>query len=111
MSALHVAAGLVIAAAGLVHSILGERRIMSRVRTMESIDPRARRALSFTWHLAGLLMIITGLTIAWPGTPPLLVQLIGATYLLLGLLSLKMTRGRHISGPMFTGGGLLAMIA
>ena len=111
MSVLHLAAGMIIAAAGVVHSVLGERRIMSRVRVMESIDPRARRALSFTWHLAGLLMVVTGATVAWPGTPALLVQLIGIIYLLLGLLSLKMTRGRHISGPLFTGGGLLALIA
>jgi hypothetical protein len=111
MSALHVAAGLIIAAAGVVHSVLGERRIMARVRSLETLDPRARRALTFTWHLAGLLMVVTGLTVAWPGTRPLLVQLIGVLYLLLGLFSLKMTRGRHISGPMFTSGGLLALVA
>ncbi len=111
MNLLHVAAGLIIAAAGVVHSVLGERRIMKRVRTIDSIDPRARRALSFTWHLAGLMMVVTGVTVAWPGTPALLVQLIGIIYLLLGLLSLKMTGGRHVSGPMFTGGGLLALVA
>jgi hypothetical protein len=111
MSALHFASGTIIAAAGVVHSALGERRIMVHVRCLEALDPRARRALGFTWHLAGLLMVVTGLTLAWPGTPEILVRLIGVLYLLLGLLSLKMTRGRHISGPMFTGGGLLALVA
>ena len=111
MSALHIASGGLIAAAGIVHSLLGERRIMRPVRRVDSIDPRVRRALSFTWHLAGLLMVVSGATVAWPGTPDGLVRLIGSVYLLLGLLSLKMTRGRHVSGPMFTGGGLLALLA
>lgn len=111
MNGLHIAAGLIIAAAGLIHSILGERRIMTRIRAMETIDPRARRALGFTWHLGGLMMLLTGLTIAWPGTPEALVRIFGVTYLALGILSLKMTRGRHISGPLFTSGGLLALVA
>ena len=84
---------------------------MAHVRGAEALDPRARRALAFTWHLAGLLMLVTGVTVAWPGTPQLLVRLIGVLYLLLGLLSLRITRGRHIGGPMFTGGGVLALIA
>jgi hypothetical protein len=111
MSVLHVASGALIAATGAVHSLLGERRVMGRIRAMEAIDIRARRALGFTWHLAGLLMVLTGLTIAWPGTPAALVRTLGVVYLLLGLLALKLTRGRHPSGPMFTGGGLLALIA
>ena len=111
MSLLHVVAGLIIAAAGLIHSVLGEQRIMEPVRSLHGIDPRARRALGFTWHLAGLLMAVSGLTAAWPGTPEPLARIIGAIYLLLGLLSLKMTRGRHVSGPLFTGGGMLALLA
>ena len=111
MSALHAAAGVVIAATGLVHSVLGQRRIMSRVASNETLDPRIRRALGFTWHLAGLLMVITGMTVGWPGTPARLIDLIGAIYVALGIRSLTMTRGRHISGPLFTIGGLLALAA
>jgi len=111
VSALHAAAGVVIAATGLVHSILGQRRIMARVASNEALDPRIRRALGFTWHLAGLLMVVTGATVAWPGTPALLIDVIGAIYVGLGMLSLWMTRGRHISGPLFTIGGLLALAA
>jgi len=101
----------VIAATGLVHSVLGQRRIMSRVATNGSLDPRIKRALGFTWHLAGLLMVVTGLTVGWPGTPAQLIDVIGVIYVGLGILSLWMTRGRHISGPMFTLGGLLALAA
>ena len=111
MSALHVAAALVIASTGLVHSYFGQQRIMSQIAGNESLDPRIRRALGFTWHLAGLLMLVTGVTVAWPGTPARLIDLIGAMYVALGVRSLTMTRGRHISGPMFTLGGLLALAA
>ena len=111
MSLVHLAAALVIISTGLVHSILGQRRIMARVGANEAIHPRIRRALGFTWHLAGLLMVVTGVTVGWPGTPAGLVGVIGAIYVALGMLSLWMTRGRHISGPMFTLGGLLALLA
>ena len=84
---------------------------MSRVATNGSLDPRIKRALGFTWHLAGLLMVVTGLTVGWPGTPAPLIDVIGVIYVGLGILSLWMTRGRHISGPMFILGGLLALAA
>jgi hypothetical protein len=83
---------------------------MVRVAANQSLDPRIKRALSFTWHLAGLLMVVTGVTVGWPGTPARLIDLIGAIFVALGLLSLWMTRGRHISGPLFTIGGLLALV-
>jgi len=73
--------------------------------------PRAGRAIRFTWHLATLLMVLTALTVAWPGTPVAIVRIIGAAYLALGLLALWMTRGRHVSGPMFTAAGLFALAA
>jgi len=111
VTALHVAAAFVIASTGLVHSILGQQRIMSRLAANESLDPRMKRALGFTWHLAGLLMVVTGVTVGWPGSPGRLIDLIGAIYVALGIRSLWMTRGRHISGPLFSIGGLLALAA
>jgi hypothetical protein len=111
VSALHFAAAFVIISTGLVHSVLGQRRIMARVSANESLDPRIRRALLFTWHLAGLLMVVTGVTVGWPGTAAVLIDMIGFIYVGLGILSFWMTRGRHISGPLFTIGGLLALIA
>ena len=113
MNPLAAAAGLLIAATGLIHSVLGERRMIRPLLAAGAFTaaPRAGRAIRFTWHMATLLMLLTALTVAWPGTPIPLVRAIGAAYLLLGLLSLVMTRGRHISGPLFTGAGLLALIA
>jgi hypothetical protein len=113
MNPVTAAAGILIAATGMVHSVLGERRIIKPLLAAGAFEamPRAGRAIRFTWHLVTLLMVLTALTVAWPGAPVILIRLIGAAYLLLGLLSLAMTRGRHISGPLFTGAGLLALIA
>ncbi len=113
MTPLAVAAGLVIAATALTHSVLGERRLIGPLLAKGAFAaaPRAGRAVRFTWHLATLLMLLTALTVAWPGTPAAIVRLIGVSYLALGLLSLWMTRGRHVSGPMFTVAGVLALLA
>ncbi len=113
MNALAVAAGVVIAATGAVHSLLGERRLLGPLLASAAFAaaPRAGPAMRFTWHLATLLMLLTACTVAWPGTPAPLRTIIGTAYLSLGLLSLWMTRGRHVSGPMFTASGLLAVAA
>ncbi len=113
MNPMAAAAGILIVASGLIHSVLGERRILKPLLAAGAYAsvPRAAPAIRFTWHLVTLLMALTALTVAWPGTPEVLIRLIGGAYLLLGLLSLRMTRGRHISGPLFTGAGVLALIA
>jgi hypothetical protein len=113
MNLLAVASGILIAATGAVHSVLGERKLIAPLLAGGAFAaaPRAGRAVRFTWHLATLLMVLTALTVAWPGTPAAVVRLIGLAYLGLGLLSLWMTRGRHISGPMFTVAGVFALAA
>jgi hypothetical protein len=113
MNLLTVASGILIAATGAVHSMLGERKLIAPLLAGGAFAaaPRVGRAVRFTWHMATLLMVLTALTVAWPGTPVTIVRLIGSAYLGLGLLSLWMTRGRHISGPMFTAAGLFALAA
>lgn len=113
MNLLAIAAGILIAATGAIHSVLGERKLIGPLLAGEAFAaaPRAGRAVRFTWHLATLLMVLTALTVAWPGTPVAIIRLIGLAYVGLGLLSLWMTRGRHISGPMFTAAGLFTLAA
>jgi cytochrome c-type biogenesis protein CcmH/NrfG len=98
MNALALAAGVAIAVTAATHSLLGERRLLRPLFASGAFgaSPRVGRAMRFTWHLATLLMLLTALTVA---------------YLLLGLLALWMTRGRHVSGPLFTAAGLLALLA
>ena len=104
------AALIVITAA--IHSIRGERRIMSAVAAIDPavLNPRLRRIIHFSWHLESLFMVLTAVTVAWPGSPIALVRLIGGTCLVLGLYVLWKSRGGHVSGPLFTGAGLLALI-
>ena len=113
MNLLAVGAGILIAAAGAIHSVLGERRMIRPMLAKDAFAamPRVGRAIRYTWHMATLLMVLTALTVAWPGTPVAIVRLIGLAYLGLGLLSFWMTRGRHISAPMFTAAGLFALAA
>ncbi|HZG47264.1 MAG TPA: hypothetical protein VEZ41_13525 [Allosphingosinicella sp.] len=113
MNLLAVAAGILIVTTGAIHSVLGERKLLRPLMGGGAFTaaPRAGRAVRFTWHLATLLMVLTALTVAWPGTPLPIVVLIGVAYLALGLLSLWMTKGRHISGPMFATAGLFALAA
>ena len=101
-----------IVATAAIHSIRGERRVISRVRSIDPgvLDRRLGRMLTFTWHLASVYMLLTAATVAWPGSPRTLVRLIGATYLALGVIALWKSRGRHVSGPLFSGAGVLALI-
>jgi hypothetical protein len=113
MNPVAVVAALLIVATGAVHSLLGEQRILRPIAASQALAsiPAAGRAIRFTWHLTTLLMALTAVTVAWPGTPAAILRTIGASYLALGLLSLTMSRGRHISGPLFTAAGVLALVA
>lgn len=113
MSIALLGSALLIVATAAIHSIRGERRVISRVRSIDPavLQPRLARMLTFTWHTASVYMLLTAATVAWPGSPRALVRVIGATYLALGLIALWKSRGRHVSGPLFTGAGVLALIA
>jgi hypothetical protein len=54
-------------------------------------------------------MLLTAAAIAWPGTPIGLVRVIGISYLALGILAFWISKGRHVSGPLFAAAGLLAL--
>jgi len=105
------AAAFIIVATAFYHSALGERRIITPLMAMDprAFSKRGRRTIRFTWHLATLLMLLSAATIAWPGIPSALVRLIGAVYLLLGLTAFFVSRGKHVSGPLFAAAGLMAL--
>ena len=106
-----IGAAFVIVTTALYHSILGERRVIGPLLAVHSrlLSHRLRRVLRFTWHLATLLMILTAATLVWPDTPTNLVRLIGASYLLLGVAAFWTSKGRHVSGPLFSAAGGLAL--
>jgi hypothetical protein len=113
MSVAQLGSASLIVATAAVHSILGERRVMSRIGSIDPamLHPRLKRMLHFTWHVASIYMLLKAAAVAWPGSPRPLVRLIGVTYLALGLVALWKSRGRHVSGPLYTGAGVLALVA
>ena len=48
--------------------------------------------------------------VAWPNTPRTLIVAIGVLWLVIGLIGLAMTRGKHVGWPVISGAGLTAII-
>ena len=108
---------IVIVATAVLHSALGERLLIgpltkSRDGVMRS--PLARRVLRLAWHFTSVLMVLTaaGLVFAthneggsWQGY----VALLGAAYLLVGLITAVLTRFRHVGWLPLTLAGVLAL--
>jgi len=96
-----------------VHAILGERRLIGPLLALNQgvlARPLARQVLRFAWHLTSALMILCGLVVVWPGTAPTLIAIIGATWLVAGLVDAVATRGRHVGWPFLTAAGAFALL-
>ena len=108
-----LAAGILAFAIGVVHSWLGERRVLgpllapARRQGILASSAFIRRVLRFAWHLT---------TLAWWGMGAILAALafspldpqgrivlvgIGVTFLLTGIVILVTSRGRHLAWPAF----------
>ncbi len=119
-SALYVAAFLAIIV-GIAHSFLGERYILIRLFRNEEL-PRlfggtefTTRTLRFAWHIT---------TVAWWGFAAILIQLaqntvstssvafaIGITFAVTGIVTLAISRARHLAWPVFLFIGCIALYA
>jgi hypothetical protein len=118
MSALHVAAVLIFLT-GLAHSVLGERYILIRLFRRDNLPllfggtSFTTQTLRFAWHIT---------TVAWWGFALLLwqaasdalnirgmLEVLGCTSLLSGLLPLVLTRGRHLSWVVFFAVGAIVL--
>ena len=118
MSALHVAAVLIFLT-GLAHSVLGERYILIRLFRRDNLPPLfggtsfTTQTLRFAWHIT---------TVAWWGFALLLwqaasgaltvrgmLEVLGYTSVLSGLLPLVLTRGRHLSWVVFFAVGAIVL--
>ena len=109
---LWLSAAFMVTTAG-VHSVLGYRRLIAPMLRSEAgpvADPLSRRIIRFAWHATSVLMLISAVAVAWPGTPGSLLIVIGAGWLATGLFDAAYTKGRHIAWPALTGAGILALI-
>ena len=116
-----IAAALVVFIAA-VHAILGERYIIIRLWRQDHLpkllgsDLFTKRVLRFAWHLttvawlgfAAILLLGAG----WDGgmNTAAILNMIGITFLLSALLSLIITRGRHISWIVFLAIAVMAWL-
>ena len=111
-SILFLAAILTIAI-GIVHSWLGERRLIGPLLSPEggqgilANSTFARQVLRFAWHLTtlawwGIAAMLA--VLAWSpldGQGRALLPIIAATFLLTGGTILIVSRGRHLAWPVF----------
>jgi hypothetical protein len=103
---------LVMALTAIAHSIVGEKRLIGPLLALKIDLLSGYRAnlVRFAWHFTSLLMIVTALLVAWPGTPVLLITITGAMWLVAGVGDAILTRGKHIGWPLLSAAGLLALL-
>lgn len=100
-------------ATALVHGVLGERRLIAPLMTLDQgvmgVD-LARRVFRLAWHALSLLMLVSAASVVWPGTPRDLILLIGIAWTATGLADALYTRGRHIGWPFLAMSGVCALV-
>ena len=108
-----LAAGILSAVLGVLHSLLGERLLLGPIfrrgdlpKLLGSTD-FARRTLRFAWHLTTVLLLAIGAVITAFSLSPLEAQsawvprVLAITFAACSLLSLIGTRARHFSWWVF----------
>ena len=117
---IYAAAILVTITAG-AHSILGERRLIGPLLSTYQSEPGvlqnelARRILRYAWHATSLswiaaaaILIIAGTLLPLP-QGRLIVLVIGVSFLVMALVSITISRGRHIGWPFLAASGIAAL--
>jgi hypothetical protein len=96
----------------IAHSIVGERRLIGPLlaREIDMLSGYRSNLVRFAWHFTSLLMIVTALLVAWPGTPTPLIKITGAMWLIAGVGDAILTRGKHIGWPLLSAAGILALL-
>ena len=109
-------AGILTVGIGIVHSVLGERYILTRLfrQSLPKLfgdDWFTKQTLRFAWHILtiawfGFAVILFKLHAGTPSRSDLLLA-IGATFAVTGLIALIASRARHLSWIVF---GAIAVI-
>ena len=115
-----LAAAALLVLIGVVHSVLGERYILTRLFRRTDL-PRlfggtefTRLTLRFAWHIttlawwgfAAVLVIV-----ARGGAMPAVLKAVSVTFLVTGVVALVASRGRHLSWVVFLAIALLTFLA
>lgn len=106
---------------GVVHSWLGERRLIGpllapgRRHGILEASAFARSTLRFAWHittlawfgLAGVLVALAGVPSGSLAAP--IAMIVAATFAISGVITLVASRGRHLAWPVFLAIAALTM--
>ena len=107
MSALLYFAAFLSGAIGVAHSVLGERYILIRLFRRNDLPKLfgssdfTVRTMRFAWHITTVAWLGFAVLLAYAGhasfTVSGMLQIIGATFIVSGILPLLFTRGKHAS--------------
>ena len=112
-------ASLLIVATMLVHSLLGQRRIVRPLLddgTGVMQRPLVRFIVPFAWHLTSFIgLIVAAILFAWAWMPDQAFTIglaaTGLVFTVSGIWDAIGSKGRHVGWPPLTLIGLLALIA
>jgi hypothetical protein len=109
-----LAAGVVSAVIGILHSVLGEHFILTRMRSLPPVfgsELFTSRILRFAWHITTLLLLGIGLLLAVQacgrGGADLAAHIFSVTFLLCAILAGGVSRGKHFSWVLFLAAAVL----
>ena len=102
---LWLAAGCMVLTA-VAHSTLSETRLMKPL-----VAPGLHRTIvRYALHAMSVYMLLSALTVAWPGTPAGLILVEGAGWIIVGIAGLLVSRGKHLGWPLITAAGVFTLI-
>jgi len=119
-SLLYAAAGIAVGAA-VMHSLLGERRMIGPILEAAPPGPAvlrsslSRRILRFAWHVtslawlaqAAVLAIVATFPSGAQGRPTVVVT--GVSFLVIAAIAVAISRGRHVGWPLLAAVGVAAL--
>jgi uncharacterized membrane protein HdeD (DUF308 family) len=118
-AALLYAAAACVVVTCLVHSLIGEMRLIGpimAIRTGVLQNDLARKVLRFAWHFMSALGLISAYVLIAAARNPLhadhiLLLLIGIIFTGAGFFDAIYTRGKHIGWPLLVAAGLTTLSA
>lgn len=97
----------------VIHSVLGERRLIGPLLAIEAPLLRnalARQILRYAWHLTSVLMGLSAVLVVWPLVPIGLIRLTGLVWLFVGIADAALTKGKHLGWPFLAASGAFALV-
>jgi hypothetical protein len=117
------AAAILAIVVSLIHSLLGEQRLIKPM--VDGAEPGvsvlnsrlARRIVRFAWHITSVswcaqaAIFVVAARVAPEAQARVIAALIGASFLLMAIVSFVISRGRHVGWPFLGATGLAGLAA